>query len=171
MTRQNKIIVLIAYLLILSVFMFAYRVNRSKKIKLLKADIARVETEKDKARTAETEVSRISRMIPPDAGIPAFIENLYKIARESGLKQHEVNTEAGKSTTTARPGAGTDTSGIVKQRLKISAAGSYRNFAEYVRRIQNLEQFKRIIDFKLTPDAEKLKGTLTLELYSMPVKQ
>ena len=61
MTRQNKLIVLIIYLLILAVFMFAYRTNRAKKVKLLRADLARVAAEKEKVRTTEAEVVRITR--------------------------------------------------------------------------------------------------------------
>ena len=33
------------------------------------------------------------------------------------------------------------------------------------------KQKYRIIDFKLTPDATQLKGTLTIELYSLPVNR
>lgn len=171
MTRKSKLIFLIAYLLILAVFMLAYRSNRSKKVKQLKAELAKVSAEKDRAHSAETEIARLSRMIPTDAAIPALIETLFQTARESGLKHHEVSTEAGKIAGSARPGAAADTSGVVvKQRLKVIAGGSYRSFAEYVRRIQNFEQFNRIVDFTLSPDADQLKGTLTIELYSIPVK-
>jgi len=170
LTRQNKLIVLIAYLLILVVFMLAYRSNRANKVKRLHDDLARITSEEDKARAAEHEVTRLTRLIPAEADTPAFIEALYRSARESGLKQHEVSTEADKSSGTARPG-GSDSSTIVKQRIKVSATGSYRSFAEYVRRLQNAERFNRITDFKLTPDTAQLKGTLTIELYSIPVKQ
>ena len=170
LTRQSKLIVLIAYLLILVVFMLVYRSNRATKVKRLRADLARITSEQDKARAAETEVTRLTRLIPAESGTPAFIEALYRSARESGLNQHEVSTEADKSSGTARPG-GTDTTTIVKQRLKVSATGSYRSFAEYIRRLQNTERFNRITDFKLAPDSAKLKGTLTVELYSLPVKR
>lgn len=169
LTRQNKLIVLIVYLLILAVFMLAYRSNRARKVKVLRAELSRISAEQNKTRAAEAEVTRLTRLIPVETNTPAFIEALYRAARESGLKQHEVSTEAGKSSGTARPG-GSDTTTIAKQRLKISASGGYRNFAEYVRRVQNTERFNRIIDFKLTPDAARLKGTLTIELYSLPVK-
>ena len=47
---------------------------------------------------------------------------------------------------------------------------SYRSFAEYIRRVQNIGQYSRITEFKLVPDAGQLKGTFTVELYSLPVK-
>lgn len=170
MTRKNKLIVLVAYLLLLTVFMLAYRSNRARKVKLLRADLAKISVEQDKTRAAEAEITRITQLIPLEANSPAFIEALYRAARESGLKQHEVSTEADKNSGSARPGE-TETTVIAKHRFKISASGSYRNFAEYVRRLQNTERFNRIIDFKLAPDVSQLKGTLTVELYSLPVKR
>lgn len=161
---------MVAYLLILTVFMLVYRTNRTRKIKLLRADIARVSAEQNKTKSAEAEVARLTHLIPAAANTPAFIEALYRSAREAGLTQHEVSTEGDKGSGSARPG-GTDTSSIVKQRLKISVSGNYRNFAEYVRRVQNNERFNRIIDLKLAPDKDQLKGTLTVELSSLPVKQ
>jgi Tfp pilus assembly protein PilO len=155
---------------ILALFMLVYRSNRAKKVKLLRSELASITAEQNKSRAAETEVTRLMSLIPAEANSPAFIESLYRAALESGLKQHEVSTEADKSSGTARPG-GSDTTTVVKQRFKVSAIGSYRSFAEYIRRVQNTERFNRIIDFKLNPDATQLKGTLTIELYSLPVKR
>ncbi len=169
MTRQNKLIVLIAYLLVLMVFMLLYRSNRTKKVKSLHADIARITSEQDKTRAVEADVTRLIRLIPTEGNTPAFIETLYLNAKESGLTQHEVSTEADKNSASARPGGSDTTGAITKQRLKVSANGSYKSFAEYIRRLQNLERLSRIIDFKLTPDAAQLKGNLTVELCSVPV--
>src|SRR6185369_13046477 len=108
--------------------------------KRLRSDLARISAEQERARAAETEVAHLARLFPAEANSPAFIEALYRSARESGLKQHEVSTEAGSSSGTARPG-GSDTSSITKHRFKVSANGSYRNFAEYIRRLQNTERF------------------------------
>lgn len=170
MTRQNKLIALVVYLLILVIFMFTYRSNRSGKIKLLRADLAKISIEQDKARVAEAEAVRMTRLIPTDAGLVPFIETLYRTARESGLKQHEVTTEVNKSSGNARPGVSDANTNVVKQRLIVNASGNYRDFAEYVRRVQNIERFNRILDFRLSPDSGQLKGVLTIELYSLSVK-
>ncbi|OGU16137.1 MAG: hypothetical protein A2076_05720 [Geobacteraceae bacterium GWC2_53_11] len=170
MTQRNKLIVLIAYLLILAISMLTYRANRATKVKRLRADLARITAEQDKSRSAEAEVSSLTRLIPTDADIPASIEALYRSARESGLKQYEVTTEAGKTSGTARPG-GTDSTSIAKHRLKVTASGSYRNFAEFIRRVQNFERLNRITDFKLAPAQEQLSGAMTVELYSLPVNK
>lgn len=169
MTRKNKLIILIAYLLILAIVTIGYRVNRYAKIKRLRAELIRITTEQNKAAAGEAELAVMVRSIPTETNSPAFIESLYRCAAESGLKQHEVATETAKSQGTARPGAA-DTSTLIKHRIKVSANGSYRQFAEYLRRVQNIERFKRITDFKLAPDAGQLKGTCVVELYSFPVK-
>jgi Tfp pilus assembly protein PilO len=149
--------------------MFGYRTNRYAKIKKLRADLAKLTSEQNKNGNVEAEAARLARMIPAEANGPAFVEALYRCARESGLKQHEVATEGVKTQETARPGAAKSTS-IATHRIKVSAGGSYRSFAEYLRRVQNIERFNRIIDFKLAPDADQIKGTLTIELYYLPVK-
>lgn len=170
LTQRNKLIVLIAYLLILAIAMLAYRANRATKVKRLRADLAKISAEQDKSRAAEAEVTRLTQLIPADANIPAYIEALYRSARESGLKQYEVSTETAKASGTARPGD-SESGTIAKHRLKVAATGTYRNFAEFIRRVQNSDRFNRIIEFKLVPDQAQLKGTLTVELYSLPVKK
>jgi Tfp pilus assembly protein PilO len=87
------------------------------------------------------------------------------------LKEHEVTSDAGKSTGTARPGGNDTKETVSKLILRVRTTGSYRSFAEYVRRLQNSERFFRITEFKLSPDTAQLKGTLTVELYYLPVKQ
>jgi len=96
------------------------------------------------------------------------MESLYRCAHESGLKQHEASTETSGQKASARPGT-TDLGSVAKHRIKVSATGNFRNFAEYLRRVQNIERFNRITDFKLAPDNGQLRGTITVELYSMPV--
>lgn len=150
--------------------MFSYRNSRTKKINRLRADLTGISAEKNKTRAAEAELARMTRMIPTGSDTPAFIEALYSAARDSGLKQHEVSTEADKTGGSARPGGSDSTSTVAKQRIKISASGSFRSFAEYVRRIQNMERFNRIVEFKLLPDADQIKGTFAIELYYLPVK-
>lgn len=169
MTRQSKLIALVAYLLVLTVVMLGYRTNRAAKVKRLRAELARTASDQNKKRTEEAEVVRLTHLIPAASNTPAFMESLYRCAKESGLKQHEAVTETAASTAPARPGAA-DTGTVAKHRIKVSAIGSFRNFAEYLRLVQNIERFNRITEFKLAPDSGQLRGTITVELYSLPVK-
>jgi Tfp pilus assembly protein PilO len=151
--------------------MNAYRLNRGKKIKQLHADINKTSAEQGRKQAVEADIAKLMRQLPSEPGTTLFIESLYRIARESGLKQHEVSTDADKSSGTARPGGQEGANATTRQRLKISAVGTYRNFSEYIRRIQNFERFNRITDFKFVPDNAGIKCILNIELYSLPVKR
>jgi Tfp pilus assembly protein PilO len=170
LTRQTKLIILVAYLLFLTIVMLAYRSDRTKKTKQLKAEIARVDAEKDKNRKGEAELARISRLIPAESNSTGVIESLYGYAKDSGLTEHYVATEADNRQTSARPNAVNDSGTVTTNRIKINVAGSFRQIAEYIRRVQSMQRFNRITEFKLTPAENMVKGTLTLEIFSMPVK-
>ncbi|MDU0459964.1 MAG: type 4a pilus biogenesis protein PilO [Geobacteraceae bacterium] len=168
MTRQSKLIALVAYLLVLTVVMLGYRTNRAAKVKRLRTELASTTLAQNKKRAEEAELARLTRLIPVGSDTPAFMESLYRCAHESGLKQHEVATETSGQKTSARPGAA-DSGSVTKHRIKVSATGNFRTFAEYLRRVQNIERFNRITEFKLAPDSGQLRGTITVELYSLPV--
>lgn len=167
LTKQGKLIALVAYLLILAVAFFAYRSNRATKTKRLQAELAAITSERNKSRSVEMELGHLTKLIPAAAGTSAYIESLYRHAKETGLKQHEAVTEV-TGPASARPGAAS-TGPVAKHRIRIIATGSFRSFAEYIRLIQNAERFNRITEFKLTPAEGMLKGTIGLELYALPV--
>ncbi|HIJ80633.1 MAG TPA: type 4a pilus biogenesis protein PilO [Desulfuromonadales bacterium] len=173
MTRKNKLTILVIYLICLCIIMLAYRIDRTKKMKRLRAAIAQVEADRDRVRAVEAEVDRLSRLIPVEAGVPAFVEELYRCAKESGLRLHEVVTETDKEKkpVATRSGTAVEIEAVSTHRLKISAAGSFRQLSEYVRRVQNIERFNRITDFKMSPDGGQVKGAFTVELFSLPVKR
>lgn len=149
--------------------MLSYRINRTTNVKRLRANLARISAEQNKTSTADAETSKLTKLIPTEVNSSEFIEALYRCALESGLKQHDVATEAAKSAGAARPGVAASTA-IAKHRIKVSASGSYRSFAEYFRRVQNIERLHTITEFKLVPDGDQIKGTVAIELYSLPVK-
>ncbi|MDD2364857.1 MAG: hypothetical protein PHN84_01695 [Desulfuromonadaceae bacterium] len=169
MTRQSKLIILVAYLLILSVVMFSYRTNRSKKVKLIRAELSRVESEKNKVRRDENELARISRLIPSEADSTAVVEALYRFAKESGLTQHNVKTEVNKKLTSARNRRSSNNLTVAANRINVNTIGSFRQTAEYIRRLQNMERFNRIAELRLTPSENVVKASLTVEVFSLPV--
>lgn len=139
-------------------------------MKQLRADAAKITAEQDKQRSAQSEVALLMRRIPAESGTTLFIESLYRIAREAGLKQTEVTSDSAKAGSSARPGGSNAAPDIVKHQLKVSSVGNFRTIAEFIRLLQNQERLNQIIDLKLTPDPMGVKAALTLELYSLPVK-
>lgn len=170
MTRQSKLIILVAYLLILAIVMLGYRSDRAKKVKQLKAQISQVAAEQEKTRRGESELARLSKLIPAEVNSSAVVESLYRYAKESGLKEHALATDADKKQTGARPGVSKESGTVTSTGIKVSVAGSYRQIAEYIRRVQNMERFNRITEFKFSPDDAGIKGTLIIEIYSLAVK-
>lgn len=151
--------------------MLAYRANRAKKVKELRAKLAQIQSEKDKNKRGESELARLTHLIPKESNNTTMVEALYLFAKESGLQQHEVMTEQPKQQSARRPGAMQDSSAVVKSSIKVQITGNYRQIAEYIRRVQNMERFNRIIDFKFVPGDDRLiKGNVTIETYSMAVK-
>lgn len=170
MTRQSKLIILAIYLILVAIFMVGYRANRAKKVKLLRSQIATVRNEQEKVRRGEAELAKLSKLFPSEVGTTVVVEELYRYARESGLKQHELATISEKKQASSRPGVVKTGSSLDATPIKISIIGSFRQIAEYIRLVQNMERFNRISEFKLTPDELGVKGTMTIELYSLAAK-
>lgn len=170
MTRQSKLIILLAYLVILTVVMLVYRNGRVKRISKMRTEVARVAAEKEKIRAGEAELARLSRLFPAEADSTGVVEALYRSAKASGLQQHEVTTDPDKQQGNARAGVSKQSAAVATYRIKVVLAGSFRQIAEYIRQVQNMERFTRITEFKLAPDANRVKGSLSLEIFSLAAK-
>lgn len=165
MTPQNKLIILAAYLLILAVALPLYLLKRSSADKRLRAEISATASELAKIKAASLEMERLRRLFPAEAGTASFIEDLYMAAQQSKLASHDANTEI---TASRAPGRGTAQPDELNSfRFKITVEGSYRSIAEYIRRVQNIERFKRITDIKLAPGKQDVAGNITMELFSL----
>jgi Tfp pilus assembly protein PilO len=169
-TRRNKLIILIAYLFILAIALPVYRMKRASVEKRLKAQISAAQQEKAKATSAASEMERLRQLFPTEPGTAPFIEALYSAAQQSKLAAHDVKTDAvaaraASRTPSRNPAAQADA--VSSHRFSISLEGSFRNVAEYIRRIQNFERFKRITEIKLAPAKQGVSGTISLELFSL----
>ena len=165
MTRQNKLIILAAYLAILAVVLPVYLMKRRTADNRLKAEITRTKGELDKIASVSLEADRLRRLFPVDVGAASFIEDLYTAAKTSNLTVHEASSEMTVSRPTPRTPQPTEELSSVL--LKIKIEGSYRSIAEYIRRIQNIERFKRISEIKLASGKNGVSGSLAIELYAL----
>lgn len=165
MTRRNKLIILAAYLLILAVVLPLYRFKRSSADKRLQAEISATKSELAKIKAVALEMDKLRRLFPAEAGTASFIEDIYTAAQQSELTSHDASTEITASRSTAR--GAVQPNELSSFRFKINVEGSYRSIAEYIRRVQNIERFKRITDIKLAPGKQGVTGSLSLELFSL----
>jgi Tfp pilus assembly protein PilO len=166
LTRQNKLIILAIYLILLAVALPLYRLKRNAANKSLQSEISATKNESAKIKKADLEVDKLRRLFSTEAHTASFIEDLYTAAQQSKLMSHEASTENTASRPTARASAQPDE--LSRFRFKITLEGTYRSIAEYIRRVQNIERFKRFTEIKLTPGKQGVvMGDLSLELFSL----
>jgi len=164
-TRQNKLIILAVYLLILAVSLPLYRLKRNAADQRLQSEISASTSELAKIKATALEMDRLRRLFPAEAHTETFIEDLYTAAQQSRLTSHEVSTENSVSRPAARGAAQPEE--LSSFRFKITVEGTYRSIAEYIRRIQNIDRFKRVTDIKLAPGKQAVAGTISLELFAL----
>lgn len=167
MTRKNKLVILISYLFVLSLALPLYLMKRGSADKRLKSEIIALEKEQAKAKTAANEVIQLRMQFRGDTGTAPFVESLYAAAKESKLLLHEVTTEGSSARRAPARGGKPDGDEMQSERIKIHVEGSFRAIAEYIRRAQNIERFKRISDIKLASSKQGVAGDITFELYSL----
>jgi Tfp pilus assembly protein PilO len=139
--------------------------KRRSEDRRLRSEIAAATAESDKVRAVAMEMDRLRKLFPAEIGTTSFIEDLYSAAQLSKLTLHEASTETSTARPTARPGQQPDA--LSSTRLKIRIEGNYRSIAEYVRRVQNLERFKKITEMRFSPDKNGITGSLVMELYAL----
>lgn len=165
MTRQNKLIILAVYLLILAIALPLYRLNRNSAEKRMQAEISTSRNELTKFKSTAIEMERLRKLFPSEARSTSFIEDLYAAAQETKLTNHGVSTENSTSRATSRGSAKNEE--LDSYRLKVAVEGNYRSIAEYIRKVQNIERFKRFTDIKLVPTKQGISGNLSIELFSL----
>jgi Tfp pilus assembly protein PilO len=165
LTRQNKLIILAIYLLILAVILPLYRLKRSSADKRLQSEISTTQNEISKIKAAGQEMEQLRRLFPAEPRTASFIEDLYSAAKQSKLSSHDASSETSSTRPTSRNTSQPDE--LSSYRFKINVEGNYRSIAEYIRTIQNIERFKRVVDIKLAPGKQGVTGNLSLELFSL----
>lgn len=165
MTRQNKLIILAIYLLILAIALPTYRLKRVSADKRLKSEINAAQSEISIIKSTAQEMDQLRRLFPVEAHTALFIEDLYTAAKQSKLTSHDASTENTPARSTSRNTSKSDE--LSSYRFKINVEGNYRSIAEYVRNVQNIERFKRIADIHLTPGKQGVTGNISLELFSL----
>ncbi len=165
MTRQNKLIILALYLLTLAIALPLYRLKRGATDKRLRAEISASKNEVIKIKATALEMNKLRRLFPAEAGISFFIEELYTAAKQSKLTSHDASSE--NSASRPAPRGSNQAEELSKIQLKINVEGSYRSIAEYIRRVQNIERFKRLTEIKLVPGQHGVTGSVNLELFSL----
>jgi hypothetical protein len=171
MKKNNKGIIRTAIIIVSLAVVLVYLYARAGQINSLNAEMSKVRAENLSVSREKVGPGNIEKMFPEKAGIALFVENLYDAARMSGMKKHGVSTvkmaDVGAHRTVKK--SATDGSGKVLETysLKISLEGNYRDTVEYIREVQNIGRYKRIVALAMKPADKLLKTDMTIEIYAV----
>jgi len=170
MKKSNKGIIQTVIIILSLVVVLVYLYSRTGQINSMNAEIMKVRAEKLGLQAEKPDMGNPEKMFPGKAGMALFVENLYDAARTAGIKKHEVSTvkmgEAPERRNVKKGGAGEKEKVLKTYPLKISLEGDYRDTVEYIREVQNIERFKRIVEIGMKPAEKLLKTDITIEIYS-----
>jgi len=165
--RTIQAVIVILSLVVALVYLYV----RVEQINSTNSLIAKFRTEKQSMAVENADQGLIEKMFPKSAGIALFVDNLYEAARMAGIKRHAVSTLKTGDVSARRnvkKGVTGESGQVLKTYvLKISLEGNYRDTAEYIREVQNIERYKRIVEFAMRPADKLLKTDITIEIYSV----
>lgn len=170
MKKSNKGIIQTVIIILSLAVVLVYLYARAGQINSMNTEIAKVRAEKLSLQAEKPYKGNLEKMFPEKAGIALFVENLYDAARISGIKKHEVSTvkmgDAPARRNVKKGAVGENEKVLKTYSLKISLAGNYRDTVEYIREVQNIERYKRIVELGMKPADKLLKTDITIEIYS-----
>ena len=149
-----------------------YAKIRGGAVQVMQQELNSLQGTKTQAADAVAAPDSLRKMFPAEAGVASFVEDLYVCAQRAGLKNHEIVTDQAADMDIKafrrQKGPGPGRTKIVNEySLRISAEGSYRQIAEYIRQIQNIDRFKKIAELELKPAAGSVSARITLKIFSL----
>jgi len=168
MKKNDKGIIQTAVIILAAVLFYLF--FRSWQIQGMNAEIAKLRAEKPTVRPEQSNNRNPEKMFPGKAATALFVENLYDAALASGIRRHEVSTvkmgdiSLRNNMTKGKPVRNENV--IETYSVKVSLEGNYRDTAEYIREVQNIERYKRIVELRMKPEDKVLRTDVTIEIYS-----
>jgi Tfp pilus assembly protein PilO len=143
--------------------------NRIEQTRKLKSQLIKVNEEARNMKAArEREAELFKTAFPEKADVASFVEALYSCALKTGVKNHEVITMQQKNSAPGgmRKNAGTGSPVLLMYPLKITMEGKYRQIAEYLKEMQKIERFKRVMTIEMKSGKGALTTSIVVEIMS-----
>ncbi len=158
----------LVFLIITLACAFAYIQYREKSIRGMQNKLDSLKLEKAKLASPGPGLELLKKTFSPRLDVPSFAGDLYSCAKNSGVKNHEVSSLPVKGIAGAAQKKGGDRKilKVMTYQLKITFEGDFRSASEYIRQMQNIERFKRIIELEMKPDRDTIKTVITIEIVS-----
>ncbi|TAN41995.1 MAG: hypothetical protein EPN25_03850 [Nitrospirae bacterium] len=170
MIKSNKGILQTAVILLSLAAVAGYLYYRTGQIRSMNAEAAKLKAVKLTMRTEQPASGNLEKIVPGKAAVALFVEDLYAAARVSGIVKHQVSTvktaDAPARMNVTRGKTGRNEKALETHSIKITLEGNYRETVEYIREVQNIERYKRIVELRMKPVDNVLKTDMTMEIYS-----
>ena len=168
MMKRFRVRIVLGFLIITLIGAFVYLQYREKSIRSMENTLDSMKVEKARLATAEIGLEILKKTFPPRLDVPSFVGDLFFCAKSAGVKNHEVMSLSGKEVagTGQKKGGDSKTERVLTYQLKITFEGDFRSAAEYMRQMQNIGRFKRIIDLEMKSDKDTIKTIITIEIVS-----
>jgi hypothetical protein len=168
MMQRILVRIVLAFLVITLAGTYVYLQYREKSIRSMESTLDSMKAGKTRLAVTATGLGTLKKTFPPRLDVPSFAGDLYLCAKNAGVKNHEVTSLPGKEIggTAQKKGDDRKTAKVITYQLKIAFEGDFRSAAEYIRQMQNIGRYKRIIDLEMKPDKDTLKTVITIELVS-----
>lgn len=162
--RKNGILIFsVILILVLTIFFVFFAKKRLSEIEKLEKRLSEIQLDKQKERP----LFRVDKLFLARNQIPTFIETLYKLAEDNGLKRYDIlskpDKQSGANVQKTKMIGGLQ--GIEIYPLKISIEGDYRDVAEYIRELQNIDRLKKIRDITITPEKRHIKAEISIDIF------
>ena len=171
MRKKNKGIIYFSIIVVSLALALVYLYDRTVQVNSINDQIAKIRAEKLGMSGEKPAQENMSEMFPERAGIAVFVEDLFDAARISGIRKHEVSTvkmaDVPERKNVMKGRAGESGKDLKSYSLKISLEGNYRDTVEYIREVQNIGRYKRIVELVMKPADKILKTDITVEIVSM----
>jgi Tfp pilus assembly protein PilO len=132
------------------------------------AQLQRLKSEKDQINLASVE--RLEKMIPPTIDAPRLLVDLESMARSNGLLFGNITVGTGVA---GKGASRTDTASafgaLASHSVTFEVIGTYEQFKEFIRGIENSLTFMEITNLTLTASTERFQQYgVTVQTYALP---
>jgi len=167
-------VLFLAACIILVVAVAFYAGARYRGISAMQKRIAELEKKQKEAESPETvaTLAMLRKHFPEKADISSFVESVYTLGQQAGLENMDVVTHAVAKQKPARKTATVEASPaltLTAYPVKVTFEGNYRSVARFIREIQKLERYKRIVQIDMKPLKSSIRTIMTIELMAYEV--
>lgn len=172
--KKYSNVIFLAACVVLVVAVSVYAVARYRGTSAMQKQLAVLEQKQREAESPEAvaALAMLRKHFPEKADISSFVESVYILGQRAGLENMDIVTQAVSRQKPARKTtspAAAPAYALTAYPVKVTFEGNYRSVAQFVREMQKLERYLRIVQLEMKPQKSTLKTIMTIELMAYEV--